>query len=654
MEKISVIIPVYNMEKYLNRCINSVINQTYKNLEIILVNDGSTDNSADICNYFLNKDSRIKVINKKNGGLSDARNAGIAIASGEYISFLDSDDWIDLDYYEVLYKSIVENNADIAIIGFLWVKENKFYKPPFYLENRILTSKEAIKELAKDEFLTSHAWNKLFKREFFNDIKFPYGRTYEDVFIMHKIFSQAKKILIISDFKYYYYMHNDSIIHTPKAKNLIDKFFAFKSRYNDLRDEYTDIEYNMIKSIYNVVIEILYVHPLNSDAKNKYKSEIKEIKKFISNKSIMNKLGIKGKLLNISPKLFGIIRNNRNIMPNKIKKEVKKLLIKNNNSIELDKGENRIILCGSPEYGNIGDLAIAYFTKRFMEINSNKKFIEITEKEINYNFNEIAKKIKPSDIILLQGGGNLGSEYVDQEKIRSKVIKLFKNNKIIIMPQTVYFSEDAHGQAIKECIKKIYSQHKDLNIFSREEISFKTMNKIFNNNNINLVPDIVMSSTIKFDDNINRSGAMLCLRSDVEGILNVDDLINIKDKISKKFKKYYMNDTVYDYNIELKKREEVLYDFWNRMRRAEVVITDRLHGMIFAAITGTPCVVIGNYNHKVKTCYNWFKELEYIKFCNSVSEIENAINEINYSKTYTYPGDSFMKKFESMKKLIGG
>ena len=114
-----------------------------------------------------------------------------------------------------------------------------------------------------------------------------------------------------------------------------------------------------------------------------------------------------------------------------------------------------------------------------------------------------------------------------------------------------------------------------------------------------------------------------------------------------------MNDTVYDTNITLENREDVLFDFWNKMRKVEVVVTDRLHGMVFAAITGTPCVVIGNYNHKVKTCFNWFKDLGYIQFCNNVDEIEDALNKIDYSKRYKYPGTKFMDEFESMKKLVG-
>lgn len=651
-EKISVIVPVYNVSRYLERCVNSIINQTYNNLQIILVNDGSTDDSGVLCDNLAKLDNRISVIHKENGGLADARNSGLKVAAGEYIAFLDSDDWIDLDYYEILHRKIIETKSDIAVIGFLWVKGEKFVKPSFYLEDQVLSNNEAIKELAKDELLTSHAWNKLFRKEVLRGIEFPYGRTYEDIFIMHKVFEKAKRIAIISDFKHYYYMHNESIIHTPSAKNVVDEYLAFKNRFDDLKDKYADIRGKMADLVCARIVQMYYVNPLTKEEKKVYSKEISEAKAFIKNKDIMYNLGLKRKILSFSPEIYEVCIKIKRILPDRIKEVLKATMSKPKGFTKLNNGEKRIILCGSPEYGNIGDLAIAYFTNRFMKINSNKQFVEISENELHKYFNQIVKQVKPNDILLLQGGGNLGSEYVDQENIRSKVINTFKNNKIIIMPQTIYFSKDNHGEKVKSTIKDIYSKHTNLNIFSRETISFKTMKEVFNKNNINLVPDIVMSSTVEFE-NVKRDGAMLCLRSDVEGILNVDDLIKIKTTVSKKFNNYYMNDTVYDTDISLEQREGVLFDFWSKMRKAEVVVTDRLHGMVFATITGTPCVVIGNYNHKVKTCYNWFKDLGYVEFCNNIDEVEVALNKIDYSKTYTYPGKEMMDKFESMKKLIG-
>ncbi|NFH70319.1 glycosyltransferase [Clostridium botulinum] len=650
-EMISVIIPVYNVEKYLERCIQSVINQTYNNLEIIIVDDGSTDGSSLLCDKYSEYDSRIVVIHKENGGLSDARNEGLKIAMGKYIAFLDSDDWIDLDYYEVLYNKMINTDSQIVIVGFLYVKDNKFIKPTFYLEDKLFTSKEAIRELGKDELLTSHAWNKLFKKEVLADIQFPKGKTYEDIFIMHKIFQNAEKIAVISDFKNYYFLNKESISNTPSLKNRLDEFLAFKTRYEDLKDEYPEIKDKMAKLVCDKIANIYSKTQITKEEKKKYKSEINETRIFINNKKVVSSLGIKVKIMSISLNLFSIANKIKEIIPCNIKKIIKSIKIQNNRINKLDTGDNRIILIGSPEYGNIGDLAIAYFTKKFMEFNSDKTFIEITEREFYKNFKYIFKNITTKDVLLLQGGGNMGSEYIDQEEIRSKVIKNFPNNNIILMPQTIYFSKDTYGEKIKLQMKVRYSKHKALTLFARESISFELMKEIFEND-ICLVPDIVMSSNISFS-NIERNGVMLCLRSDIEGILSVYDLMQIKKYVSNKFNNYYITDTVYDTDVSLKDRERVLNDLWLKMQKSELVITDRLHGMIFAAITGTPCIVLGNYNHKVKNCYKWFKDLKYIEFCSNIEEISNLIEKIDYSKKYKYPKKAFIEKFEKLQLLIG-
>lgn len=179
-ELISVIIPVYNVEKYLNKSIESVIKQTYKELEIILVDDGSTDSSGKICDEFAQKDDRIKVIHKKNGGLSDARNAGISEAKGKYLGFIDSDDYIDKNFYEILYNVLKKYNSDISIC-----KHRETYTD--YEENtskleikeQVFNTEQALKELLLFGEVNNYAWNKLYKKELFNEINYPVGKKWK-------------------------------------------------------------------------------------------------------------------------------------------------------------------------------------------------------------------------------------------------------------------------------------------------------------------------------------------------------------------------------------------------------------------------------------------------------------------------------------------
>lgn len=176
MDKISVIVPVYNVEKYLSKCINSILDQTHKNLEIILIDDGSTDNSGKLCDEYYNKDKRIKVIHQKNGGLSVARNSGLEIATGEYIMFIDSDDYYEKKSCELLYNEIKRKDADYVIGNYIHVNYNgeKWDKPLFDQEiyGRF---KLSIKDYKKSFFvMNSVVWNKIFKREFIekNNLRF--------------------------------------------------------------------------------------------------------------------------------------------------------------------------------------------------------------------------------------------------------------------------------------------------------------------------------------------------------------------------------------------------------------------------------------------------------------------------------------------------
>lgn len=212
MELISIIIPVYNVEQYLRECLDSIIKQTYKNLEIILVDDGSLDKSGEICDEYKLRDDRIIVIHKENGGLSDARNTGMEIAQGKYIQFIDSDDYIDEDMIETLYHLITENSADISMCSnyiLVGEKATSNSSGKKYIYNRI----DALKEILLDEKIRSYAWNKLMKKDILKDIKFPKGKVFEDILTIPKIFEKSSKIVYFDVPKYYYRQREGSILN---------------------------------------------------------------------------------------------------------------------------------------------------------------------------------------------------------------------------------------------------------------------------------------------------------------------------------------------------------------------------------------------------------------------------------------------------------
>ncbi|HCT9607821.1 TPA: glycosyltransferase family 2 protein, partial [Enterococcus faecalis] len=198
MKLVSVVIPVYNVEKYVEKCLDSVINQTYQNLEIIIVNDGSTDNSLSVCQKKKLSDSRIKLINKENGGLSSARNAGIECAQGEFICFIDSDDWIELDYIEVLLNGMENTNVDISVIQMIKVKD--FNKIAFQSESQtkwdIFERETAMRELFSSNLIGYSANNKLYRISLFKSIRYPEGMLMEDKGTTYRLIDSSTKVAV--------------------------------------------------------------------------------------------------------------------------------------------------------------------------------------------------------------------------------------------------------------------------------------------------------------------------------------------------------------------------------------------------------------------------------------------------------------------------
>ena len=213
MDLISVIVPIYKVEPYLNKCVQSIVDQTYPNLEIILVDDGSPDNCGAICDAWEEKDSRIKVIHKENGGLSDARNAGLAIATGKYISFIDSDDSIALTFIVDLYGALLSTGADIAECGVSYVDETgAVLKHRPVSPEKELARIDALRQLVLEDGVYQTVWNKLYRREMVDGIPFEKGKYHEDDFWTYQVFDRMEKLVLVDKPLYNYLQRGGSII----------------------------------------------------------------------------------------------------------------------------------------------------------------------------------------------------------------------------------------------------------------------------------------------------------------------------------------------------------------------------------------------------------------------------------------------------------
>lgn len=257
--KVSVIIPIYKVEKQLHRCINSIIQQTYKNVEIILVNDGSPDNCGKIADDYAQLDPRIKVFHKENGGLSDARNYGMTFVTGKFTLFVDSDDWLDINSIKEMVNMGDKYDVDVVQSSYYYayndylLYDNRYYSiehPPILLDNRTL-----MLELIRNEKVKNFAWGKLYKTSLIKDIPFKKGVLFEDVFWAHKVMHKVNRYLILHKPMYFYMQRKDSIVANFSSRNL-DMIKGLKERHDFIEAFYKELTFES----YKVILKTSLIH----------------------------------------------------------------------------------------------------------------------------------------------------------------------------------------------------------------------------------------------------------------------------------------------------------------------------------------------------------------------------------------------------------
>lgn len=249
--KVSIIVPVYKVEPYLDKCVSSIVNQTYTNLEIILVDDGSPDNCSAKCDVWAKKDSRIRVIHKPNGGLSDARNAGMAVATGELMAFVDSDDWIAPDMYEYLYRRLAEDNSDIAACGVQMMWEDKTPSRALTREGScVLNQEEAMQAIIEESWLKQPVWYKLYKTALVRDILFPKGKYHEDVFWSYQAVGRAQRVSVSDHIGYYYLQRGGSIMGEGYSLKRLDAVEAKVQRCAYMQERFPALSPLAVKDIW--------------------------------------------------------------------------------------------------------------------------------------------------------------------------------------------------------------------------------------------------------------------------------------------------------------------------------------------------------------------------------------------------------------------
>lgn len=273
---LSVIVPVYNTEIYLERCIDSIISQTYKNLEIILVDDGSTDRSGIICDEYKQKDERIRVVHQKNAGPSAARNCGLDIARGKYIGFVDSDDYIAADMYENLQRCM-KAGIDITCCGTISIRKSKSIVCCKMNRQRIFNTEEAIFELLKGDFISFAVWDKLFRKSVIGNSRFPQKRLCEDLPFTYQVIKKSKKVIHIGNTEYFYCYRENSRSKSDFSLKRLDYIFFTRDIYRDVNRMFPQLS-KIAEYRYFINMDYLICQIENSRNKKDYVKEIARLK----------------------------------------------------------------------------------------------------------------------------------------------------------------------------------------------------------------------------------------------------------------------------------------------------------------------------------------------------------------------------------------
>lgn len=310
---------------------------------------------------------------------------------------------------------------------------------------------------------------------------------------------------------------------------------------------------------------------------------------------------------------------------------------------------------GTPQHTNLGDSAIVLSEITFLKQCGikEKRIKEVTTEEYKEYKDILKTRIRKSDKIFLLGGGNMGDQWFGEELLRRDMLNTFAQNKTIIFPQTIFYSDTTEGQREEKNSVSFYNRN-NLTIVAREYISFERMKYLYPNANVLITADIVLSTNRDIFEitEEKRRGILLCLRSDMERAMSSVEYGSIEAFLQKNNCEVTVTDMYSECAVTKNNRYECVQRKMNEFASVKLVITDRLHGMVFAAITGTPCIVFANYNYKVEGTYEWIKYLPYIRFVRSVAEMQKVFPELLVQKDYKYDNKPLQPYFKELEDIV--
>ena len=627
--KISIVIPVYNVRDYLSECVDSVINQSLRDIEIILVDDGSTDGSGAMCDDYAKADSRVRVIHKENGGLSSARNAGLRVAAGEYIYFLDSDDYIETNAMDELYAVAKKNDLDMVmftartfvdgVIRSCYAMGN--YQVYKHHVNEALSGIECLRlSIQSGEYIASTCM-RFYRASLFDGgrrISYCEGIIHEDEDVGVLTLLNSRRVMKL-DIPFYNRRYRPGSIMT--ALNRVASAKGYMHAACRMIQEYDASDSQEVRTL----LINRFENFLNADLRLYCEADHRErrsIFRLIRDADREYRLG----RYPLTRKKYRLCLKNPAIAIPFQRKEWRERLkyyeekdpaIHSKFRHMMLDPRRKIILLGSPVHGNLGDHLIAlsemdYFRNHM----KNRPAIDCIMPFALNCMDIIQRSVKPRDVICLSGGGWLGTKWRHNEEFVRRVIALFPDNPIVILPQMVYYENEPEYSAEGA---GLYAAHRQLLFCVREQASYDYVTKhgFADRAHTLLMPDFaLLYHGYQAKPQADREGIMICLRDDVERCMDDDLERHIRDEAEKIAPTTDIRTNISPTRVSTGQRLERVTEKLDEIGKCRLLVTDRLHAMLFAAISGTPCLAFDNATHKVKGVYEWVKPLRHIQMAN--------------------------------------
>lgn len=635
---VSVVVPVYRVEKYLDKCIGSICAQTFEDFELILVDDGSPDNCPALCDAWAQKDSRIRVIHQKNGGLSAARNTGIEAALGQYLLFIDSDDYIEPDMLRQLVCAAQRSGAQMTLCSLRYEDELgiPFLYPDFSGIQDAILDQDAFWKGYYSSLSTYYvvAWNKLYRRELFDSLRYPVGKLHEDEYVLQELVDQCDIICCLGYVGYHYVQRSGSITNSAKNADHLEyweiqllRAGQFCSSGDFLRAE--GMLQGTILGLWNRQPDFTRTR----DLAGKFHAVVRECSWFYLR--LARKTGQKSMLFRAFLLRLGLTQYIRFLQ----KRNPELFDGRDQSNAELTEFQNaltsagdcprRFILMQTPLHGNLGDQAIALAELNFLaEHFPDVPVVELPGFAFSRQPEAYASLLNAEkDTILITGGGFAGSLWQEEESNIQCILSELHGFRILMLPQTLYY-EDESSPAARSSLQG-YASCQTLTFCARESLTLDRLNRLLPNTRSELIPNMVLYSQYT-ETSKPRCGIGLCLRQDKESTLDADERKALATGILHSFPNDppVWTDTVIPSDIFPVKRSEAVHDKLSEFAGYRFIITDRLHGMVFAALTGTPCIVLDNCDHKVRGVYDWLKQNQYILYLDNAAALPSALQKI--------------------------